>query len=106
MLNYLTAAVMLMNLKRLFRCGELLPSNSTCRIGVLRDETKDMCISSLGENKIMFKSILQYFNHSRNQVCLATEIGLVIVVFYCRGVQRFLKFQIKQADQAFNFLLV
>lgn len=82
MLNYLTAVVMLMNLKRLFRNGELLPSNNTCRIGVLKDETKDMCISSLEENKITFKSILHYFYHSRNQVCLATEIGLIIVDFY------------------------
>lgn len=81
MLNYLTAVVMLVNLKRLFRYGELLPSNTTCRIGVLRGETEDMCISSLGENKIMFKSILQYFYHNRNQVYLATEIGLIVVDF-------------------------
>lgn len=36
MLNHLTAVVMLMNLNRLFRYGELLPSNTTCRIGVLK----------------------------------------------------------------------
>lgn len=48
----------------------------------LKEVKQKTCISSVGENEMTFKSILQCFYHGRNQVFLATEIGLIIADFY------------------------